>query len=202
MSTIFFTSDTHFCHSYVAKLRGFTQTDAEGELRGDAEAWNDFLVERWNQHVTKHDLVWHLGDVGLGREGEVLRQVRRLNGRLQLVTGNHDPCWPGHKRSRFHQRTWLEVFDSVQAFARINVGSREVLMSHFPYSGDRTAEERGLQFRLRDEGKWLLHGHTHSSDKRSEHPRQLHVGLDAWDLRPVSLSEVAACLNTELEKAA
>jgi calcineurin-like phosphoesterase family protein len=48
---------------------------------------------------------------------------------------------------------------------------------------------------------WLLHGHTHSREKTgpSRLPvvtfgggpswpgRQVHVGLDAWDLRPVPL---------------
>jgi calcineurin-like phosphoesterase family protein len=189
MSDVWFTSDTHFSHRLVARLRGYD----------DVEAYNDLLVRNWNEVVGKDDVVWHLGDVGLGRDSVVLDQVRRLNGRVQLVTGNHDPCWPAHRRARVAQRAWMQVFESVQAFAKIKLGQREVLMSHFPYQGDHTAEDRYSQFRLRDEGLWLLHGHVHSPEKSNGYPHQLHVGLDAWDLHPVDLGTVTRWIRDHEE---
>ena len=45
---------------------------------------------------------------------------------------------------------------------------------------------RYTQYRLPNQGRWLLHGHTHNKDQRI-HGKQLHVGLDAWGMRPVSL---------------
>ena len=54
---------------------------------------------------------------------------------------------------------------------------------------DHTDAPRFAQYRLPDEGRWLLHGHTHIADQRI-HGRQIHVGLDAWDLRPVPLGEI------------
>lgn len=192
--SIWFTADTHFCHPMVAKLRGFV-TGIEHDLA---------VIASWNAVVQPDDVVWHLGDVGLGREAAVLACVDQLNGTKHLITGNHDKVWPGHRDSHKHQRVWLEHFASVQSFARRRIGEHQVMLSHFPYSGDHTEEDRGAQYRLRDLGAWLLHGHTHGKERitlpaflNDEHggdPRwgghMLHVGLDAWELTPVPLHVV------------
>ncbi len=205
MSAVFFSADTHFRHKLVAGHRGFTSSAEHDEA----------VISRWNQLVRPDDLVWHLGDVGLGSETRVLEQAARLNGRKQLVTGNHDPCWPGHRDARKHQRRWLEVFESVQAFAKVRLDGRMVLLSHMPYEGDHVGEDRHTQFRLRDEGAWLLHGHTHLANRLGPHPRfltfrdpvtggpgtqqplgrEVHVGLDAWDLRPASEAEILGVIR-------
>ncbi len=82
-------------------------------------------------------------------------------------------------------------------------GNVTVLLSHFPYVGDR-GQERYAQWRLKDEGLPLLHGHTHSAEEISYTPRinngggwpttQMHVGLDAWNLTPVSLEQIGELL--------
>ena len=99
--------------------------------------------------------------------------------------------WPGHRDSRKHQRRWLEVFESVQAFAKIRLDGTTVLLSHMPYlgAGDHTLEERHTQFRLHDEGGWLIHGHTHQPE-RHDGKRSAHAGMDAWGLRPASEGEI------------
>lgn len=188
--TVWFSADTHFCHDKVARLRGFPGSEEHDEA----------VIANWNQVVRPGELVWHLGDVGLGSETRVLKQAARLNGRLQLVTGNHDPCWPGHREARKHQRRWLEVFESVQAFARTRIDGRLVLLSHFPYRGDHTETERHAQFRLRDEGEWLIHGHTHAYAQADPRSRLVHAGLDAWELRPVSDGAIGDVLRQAEEE--
>lgn len=90
------------------------------------------------------------------------------------------------------------MFESVQAFACRTIGLSgadgmpvrgTVMLSYFPYATDHTTSARYLQFRLRDEGNWLLHGHTHAKEKITSR-REIHVGLDAWNLRPVSLTDI------------
>lgn len=61
---------------------------------------NDALIANWNATVGPADEVWVLGDVALGRITETLRLVANLAGRKHLVPGNHDRCWPGHRRVR------------------------------------------------------------------------------------------------------
>lgn len=205
MSAVWLSSDTHFLHAMVAGLRGFATSEEHDET----------VIERWNKLVRPADFVWHLGDVGLGNEGKVLEQAARLNGRKHLITGNHDACWPGHRSARSRQRRWLEVFESVQAFAKIRLDGQTALLSHFPYEGDHTAEERHSQFRLRDEGEWLIHGHTHQDSQLGRSMRYLtimdpvtgapgvprplgrevHVGLDAWNLRPAPEGDVISLIR-------
>ncbi|WP_051265718.1 metallophosphoesterase family protein [Nakamurella lactea] len=56
-----------------------------------------------------------------------------------------------------------------------------------------------MEYRLRDEGNWLLHGHTHSSEKVTS-SREIHVGLDAWDLGPVEVGAVAKLMVGQLNR--
>lgn len=185
MGDLWFTSDTHFRHTKVAEIRGI----------GTVEEHDEMIIESWNSVVKPGDVVWHLGDVGMGSSSKIFPLVDQLAGVKHLVTGNHDGCWPGHRDSHKQQRAWLEHFASVQAFAKRKVNDRVVLLSHFPYHGDHTDEDRFSEFRLRDAGKMysLLHGHTHSKE-RFTFPRQIHVGWDAWG-RPVNVSEIATRLS-------
>lgn len=190
MTDILFTSDTHFSHARMAtEIRGF----------GSVEEHDETIIENWNSVVKRDDVVWHLGDVGMGRLDKFVSQLRRLNGTIHLVTGNHDECWPGLRDSFRVQRQWMGIFQSIQAYARRRVGSTTVLMSHFPYDGDHTDTDRCTQYRLRNEGAWLLHGHTHFKDQQL-HGHQLHVGLDAWGLKPVPLSVVQHLIGTASDK--
>jgi calcineurin-like phosphoesterase family protein len=187
--TVWYAADTHFGHRLVSGLRGFASPEEH-----DAE-----IIRRWNKRVRPGDTVWHLGDVMLTRDSSYGWEcVDQLNGIRHLVAGNHDAPFPGHRDAHKHQREWLDHFESVQAFARRVIAGRTVMMSHFPYAGDRGPDDRAAQFRLRDEGAALLHGHLHSPDRRPREDlygsRVVHVGLDAWDLAPAREDEVLALL--------
>lgn len=184
MSAIWYTSDTHFFHPRVAALRGFSSAEEH-----DAE-----LVRRWNSVVSRGDQVWLCGDVGMGPDTDVLDVVDELNGVKHLITGNHDPVWSGNRNAHRGFRKWLGHFASIQSFARRRICGQDVLLSHFPYSGDHTSEDRYLDYRLRDMGKVLLHGHVHA--EWTVRGRQINVGVDVHDLRPVSGDDVAALVRT------
>lgn len=184
---VWYCSDTHFRHKRVSEIRGF----------GSIEDHDQAIVDNWNRVVGKNDIVWLLGDVAIGSGG--LGHVAPLNGRKHLLTGNHDAAFPGHRDSHKAQIKWLEYFDSVQAYARRKVRGIEFMMSHFPYSGpasDHTETERYSGYRLPDVGMLLVHGHTHESIRtHPQRPRQLHVGLDAWNLTPVPEETVVDMLR-------
>lgn len=78
MANMFITSDTHFSHPLMVKLRGFDSVHQMDEC----------MIERWNAVVKPQDHVYHLGDVAMRKEH--LAIVRRLNGHKRLVMGNHD----------------------------------------------------------------------------------------------------------------
>lgn len=186
--SVLFTSDPHFGHRLVAGHRGF------GE---DVPAHDIALCDNWRRVVRPDDDVWVLGDIAVSHPARALEIVSELPGRKHLISGNHDACHPMHRNSHKWLGRYLEVFASVQPFARRRINGEDVLLSHFPYDKDRH-EVRYTQYRLRNEGKWLLHGHTHEPERQEG--REIHVGVDAWDLTPVRLEVVTDLMASHCEQ--
>lgn len=213
MSAVWFTSDLHIGHEMVAVQR-FLPSKIDGTA---SIGWHDaMLAHRWDENVRPDDQVWVLGDLTLGGTEAVAHGLNWISDRpgvKHLIAGNHDPVHPMHRDAHRWQSAYLKVFASVQAFARRRIAGQDVLLSHFPYEGDHSATERFRPYRLRDvgdPGTPLLHGHTHSAEKISygrdrwvgipgvnptRGPMQIHVGVDAWDMRPVALSEIEGLLD-------
>ena len=203
--SVYFSSDLHLGHRKVAEERGF-----DNPMEHDAAIYNCL-----EDTLKTGDQLWILGDMTVGgtaAEQDALYQLRTgslIRGvELHLIAGNHDSCHPmANRNSHNRQRVFLETFTSVQLFARRKIGGQQVLLSHFPYRGDHTDEDRGLQYRLPDRGEWILHGHTHSSQIEDDEVvvakhfggdpiykrrpnKQIHVGWDAWN-RLMHLDEIA-----------
>jgi len=158
---VFFTSDTHFGHGGALGL--YRRPFAS------VAAMNEGLAERWNETVGFDDVVWHLGDFAIRqRPGVVAELLARLNGRKHLVAGNNDPPATAE----------LAGWESVQPYAEMTVEGVSVVLCHYPFRS-----WRGM-------GKgWInLHGHSHGRLKPL--PQQFDVGVDVWDFRPVTLSEI------------
>jgi len=184
-----FTSDLHLRHEFVAKTRGFDTT-----FNHDLE-----IMRNWKRSIRPGDTVWVLGDLCMSKThvDYALSILKDLPGAKHLVAGNHDPVSPIHVGAHKHLATYLNVFESVQAYAKIKVEGQKVLLSHYPYDDDHTDQARYTQFRLPDEGNWLIHGHTHKKDQ-FVHGKQIHVGLDAHGLVPVQLGEIAGIIREAL----
>lgn len=195
--TTFFTSDLHFGHRKVAGLRGF------GEHCTSVAEHDAAIRDGWRARVEETDVVYILGDLSAGGRAVTensLGELFELPGGKRLIAGNHDPAHPMNRDAWKWTKAFAEVFEHVAPFARVRVLGREVMLSHFPYERDR-GPMRYAQYRLRDEGLPLLHGHTHGTERltvlnRAEGPRvEVHVGVDAWGLSPVSDVAVALLLD-------
>lgn len=187
----FFTSDTHFSHQNIIRFcdRPFKDTDHMDEE----------IIRRWNSVVSEDDTVWHLGDVALGPIATSLPKVGRLNGYKILVVGNHERIFGGESakhRDRFqpeYEKVFDEIYDNIE-FTNFDGIDQEVALSHFPYEGDSHDGDRYTEYRLADEGRVLLHGHTHLDNVMSFSKNgslQIHVGQDAWDYTPVSIDQIS-----------
>lgn len=189
MTSTWFTADLHLGHAMVAGLRGFEDYESEAGTI-EAEVQHDArLYANWNKVVSKRDTVYVLGDLTLQNPKRWVGFVNALAGRKHFISGNHDPVWPGHRDWHKWLPTYLEMFESVTPFARRRINNTDVLLSHFPYSADHHDGVRFDQFRLKDLGGWLLHGHTHSAEFWTGR-KEIHVGLDAWGLAPVPIEEI------------
>src|SRR5690606_38116663 len=161
---------------------------------------DEHIVSRWNEHVAPRDKVWVLGDMSMKGPKAFGPYVERLNGTLHLIAGNHDEVHPMTRKSENKQRAWLDYFASIQIAARTTINGHEVLLSHFPYTGEgaRAGRDRHTQWRLRDEGTALIHGHTHDENQRlsfSLFSPMFHVGWDAWGA-PVPQESIARVLDS------
>jgi len=182
--TRFFTADLHFGH---ANIIGYCQRPF-----ADVEEMNEALVHQWNEVVGADDEVWVLGDVAMGQLRHSLTYVAGLNGTKVLVPGNHDRCWPGHgpQADAWNERYLDAGFASITGeVAELDVLGTSVLACHFPFEGDSHDEDRFNSHRPVDDGRPLLHGHVHTSWRQKD--RQVNVGCDVWDYRPVAEDVVA-----------
>ncbi len=192
---VWYTADLHIGHELVAcrRVAGMVLPRYVG---AEVDAHDRLLARNWDAVVAEEDHVWVLGDLSSGgtdATAHALNWVSSRPGVKHLVCGNHDPVHPMYRDGHRWQSAFLQVFASVQPFARRRVIGRSVLLSHFPYVGDHSAVSRFDQYRLRDCGEWLMHGHVHSGDRMVG--RQIHVGLDAWGLGLVSGVQVGEILN-------
>ena len=129
------------------------------------------LVAAWNAAVAPADTVWHLGDVAVpARAARVADLLALLHGTKHLVAGNNDA--PAVRA--------LPGWASVQDYAELDLDGRRLILCHYPL---RTWNRRGC-------GALNLHGHCHG--RLAPLPRQVDVGVDAWEFRPVTLAEIAA----------
>ncbi|MGL4178304.1 MAG: metallophosphoesterase [Dermatophilaceae bacterium] len=189
MSTTYFTSDLHFGHQKVARLRGFDSVDD-----------HDADVLRSLNTLRPGDALWVLGDLCGGSLPAWERALRLLGGapgRKRLVLGNHDPAHPMHRHFVKHSARLGEVFEwwGTDALVRFSPTLRARL-SHFPYARDRGAP-RYPEWRPANTGGWLVHGHTHGAERYTlveGGAHEVHVGWDAWR-RPVAQFELARLME-------
>ena len=176
----FITSDLHLGHEKMAGIRKF----------GSVVEHDMIVIHNWNQEIRQTDTVYVLGDVLMGDRERGLKLLKTLHGKKHLILGNHDRPAPNNRNGHNHIDSMGDSWESITTSATYNCDGVKWLMSHYPYDGDHTEEQRFDQWRLRDLGAPLLHGHTHSSEKLSFSDRgtvQVHVGLDAWRLRPIPI---------------
>lgn len=186
VSTVHFTADLHLGHRRVSEIRGFATIEQHDEA----------IAAAWRAKVAEADLVYVLGDICLGNLAAAIEQIAGLPGHKILVAGNHDACHPMHSKAIRSLPRYEPAFDAIVTSATKRIAGHHVLLSHFPYSADHTPEVRYSQWRLPDRGAWLLHGHTHSTARRTG-PREVHVGLDAWGLAPVPEHVIADLITRD-----
>lgn len=130
-------------------------------------AMDEALIANWNEAVRPDHEIWHLGDF-CRKIGDAEGLLARLNGRKHLVCGNNDPA------------ALREVpgWTSVQDYHELTVDGRLIVLCHYPFRSWNGQHRRSIN----------LHGHSHGRMKPIL--RQLDVGVDAQDFRPVSLQAI------------
>ena len=113
MNNVFVTSDSHFYHENIIKYCN--------RPYANAAEMNEDMIAKWNAIVGKDDIVWHLGDFAFGSKDHVKEIVSRLNGRINLVMGNHDH----HKVSFYYESGFHRVYDHPVVISNFFILSHE-----------------------------------------------------------------------------
>ena len=96
LDNIWVTSDSHFFHGSIIKYcnRPWNSgKDSDGNIivtQNDIDEMNEEMIRRWNSVVPNDGIVYHLGDFALGDRNKIKEILPRLNGKINLIMGNHD----------------------------------------------------------------------------------------------------------------
>lgn len=121
----------------------------------DVYEMNDYIIQKQNSRVKPNDEVFILGDISLGTVKQTNDIFKKLNGKLFLISGNHDIMYlrsPDFNRRRFK---W------IKPYAEIIDDGRKVCLCHFPilcYNKQYRKNHRG------EYDTWMVHGHVHNTD--------------------------------------
>lgn len=164
----FFTSDTHFSHANIIKYcnRPFA----------NAKEMNMTMIENWNSVVKEDDVVWHLGDFAFSKfDTEFKILTSTLNGKINLVVGNHDKYLLKRKHlwslfNRVYVLPYHEEKINGRDFTFCHYAMRVWNKSHF--------------------GAYHLYGHSHSTLEDLENSLSFDCGVDANNFTPLSSEQV------------
>ena len=146
----YYIADCHFYHDQLNTMmdkRGFRSV----------EEMNDYMLKQWNSKVKKNDEVVILGDLSLGTPEQTNELLKKLNGRLYMILGNHDRFLKNksYDTSRF---VWIKPYEELHD------NGRKVILCHYPimcYNGQYRTNKKGGAV------TYMLYCHVHdTTDQR------------------------------------
>lgn len=153
----------HFSHQNIIKYcdRPFSSVREHDEA----------IIKNWNFVVAPDDTVYHLGDFMFSQSVETVENmVKRLNGHIHLIYGNHDK--KAVRRAR--------GFASKSDYKRITVDDNKIVLFHYPIA----------RWDCRFHGSIHLFGHTHGTYEPPKGDLAIDVGVDNNNYTPISYSDV------------
>lgn len=168
----YYIADTHFFHKALN-----TKMDCRGFA--DAYEMNEYIIHQWNSKVRKSDEVVILGDFSWGNAEETMSVLEQLNGKLYLITGNHDRFIKDKKMD-------LSRFIWIKDYAELHENKRKVVLCHYPivcYNGQYRKDING------NPSTYMLHGHIHQT-----HDQELLDHYQAY-----VASQMHTCIDGSIE---
>lgn len=160
LRNIFVTSDLHLGHEKAATARGFPSVEEHDEE----------LIKRWNDKVTRNDVVYNLGDV-IFQPATKLHLLDRLNcHRHHLIVGNHEH----HDIKRY-----APFFNKIL----LMLPYKEMfLFTHMPVHRN--------QLEVRFKGLINVHGHIHDHEPQLNDELYCNVNCEFTNFEPLSIEEL------------
>jgi len=154
-------SDTHFFHANIA------------EYCSRPAGWQDLIIENWNRWIRPDEIVFHLGDLALGKKENAEALIPKLNGKLFLMRGNHD-----RRGVAFYHGFGITLVKDPFRM-ETNTGLN-LVFSHRPI----------VPLPPVPPGLLNLHGHIHNNPAPGLGPRHVNLSIEVRQYRPWRLGDV------------
>lgn len=167
---IFIISDIHFYHKNILKHCPERQKICGAKDENDVEAWDKWMIEKWNSTISKKDMVYILGDFAFGSPESVRKLLDKLHGKKFLILGNHDKS-SEHLDNYFVQITQQKLVTFKKSNFDFLDEDFQVFMCHYPM----------VTWASKHYGVINVHGHCHGRlDDYNEASTDLRVdvGID------------------------
>lgn len=136
---IYFTSDLHFYHKFMAEHRKYLSVDS----------MNCDILNKINSRVSINDELYILGDLSFGNVENTSHILSQMNGIKYLIKGNHDNEKKLRKLSSYF--AWIKDYHLMKLTD--NDIKYHLIMSHYPL----------LTWDRAHHGTWHIHGHCHGT---------------------------------------
>lgn len=169
---IYFCSDLHFFHKNIIlySKRPFSTV----------KEMNETLVENWNKNVNPNDTIYHLGDFSFGSYEETKNILAKgnLNGKINLIIGNHDQQIKKHRQELIDSG----LVESIEEYKELKYNNHFFVLFHYPIAS----------WNKKHHGAIHIHGHCHGSYRAAG--KIIDVGVDdkriTEEYRPISIEEI------------
>lgn len=160
--SVYLISDTHFGHSNIINYcsRPF----------GSVEEMDKEIIKRWNNTISKNDIVYHLGDFAFGNKEYIEKIFKLLNGRIRLILGNHDS---------YNVKKYIEIgFDRV--YDKPIIYNDFFILSHKP-----------IELLNQDSVFANIYGHIHNDlQYQWITARSFNVSADVINFTPIQFDKI------------
>lgn len=166
ISKTYVIADSHFSHVKMI------------EYCGRPANFDQLIINQWQATVQPQDIVYHLGDVTWGSQGQLATIMAGLPGTKILIRGNHDR---NHSNNWFIQAGFAAVLEKAQISG--------VILSHFPSYMTDEELARGII---------NVHGHFHNNSAAKWEERFIEritpfhylLVLEDTEYRPIPLDAI------------
>lgn len=154
-----------------------------------AEQMTEAMIENWNGVVRPKDRVYHVGDFALVRgprsKDLVSQLVKRLNGQIHLILGNHDEEWLRQIRG------FAWVGHQYQG-KMVKIGDQRIFLFHTACRiWDRSHH-----------GAWHFYGHSHSRLPEDLRSLSFDIGVDARNFTPLASEQAKEEMELKISRIA
>lgn len=170
---VYIISDLHLEHKNIIKYcsRPFT----------NVEEMNKRLIDNWNSVVDEKDIIYFLGDFGLGTKEQISQWARQLKGHKKLIKGNHD----GRSKEFYQECGFEEVENMIFLFKNQTEAKYDIILSHEPLM-------------ILPENTVNIHGHIHDQqldNKEFDNTKYFNASVENIDYKPILLIDVLNVKN-------